>query len=116
MASSKKAPVSGQTSGGKTPAGKPAGPAAKKPGPAAKKPGPAAKKPGPAPAGPAGGLVALVDGVALPEGESAALWHAFSEHMDQHQGDMAGFAKARGYVSVRPEYRKGQAVLVVTTR
>lgn len=116
MASSKKAPVPGKTSGGKPAAGKPAAPAARKAAPPAKKAGPPAKKPGPAPADPPGGLVALVDGVALPEAESAALWHAFSEHMDQHQGDMAGFARARGYASVKPEYRRGQAVLVVATR
>ena len=38
-----------------------------------------------------------------------------SAHMDEHEGDMAGFAKKKGWQSVAPEYRKGQAVLVVKT-
>lgn len=61
-------------------------------------------------------LVAVVDGVALPDAEGEALWRAFSEHMDQHQGDLAGFARSRGFASVKPEHRNGQAVLVVATR
>jgi hypothetical protein len=35
--------------------------------------------------------------------------------MDQHQGDLAGFAKLHGYLSVKPEPRQGQAVLLITT-
>jgi hypothetical protein len=60
-------------------------------------------------------LLALVDGVALPEEEGKALWREFSEHMDANRGDMAGFAKLKGWVSVAPEYRGGKAVLVVKT-
>jgi hypothetical protein len=60
-------------------------------------------------------LVALIDGAPLPEEEARALWKEFSEHMDEHQGDMAGFAKKKGWVSVAPEYRKGKAVLLVKT-
>ena len=37
----------------------------------------------------------------------------FSAYMDEHQGDLAGFAAARGFREVKPEYRRGQAVLVV---
>jgi hypothetical protein len=60
-------------------------------------------------------LAALVDGAALGEDDARALWVAFSEHMDEHRGDMAGFARARGWHEVAPEYREGQAVLVVRT-
>jgi hypothetical protein len=61
-------------------------------------------------------LVVLVDGRPLPEDEARALWTRFSAHMDQHQGDAAGFAKKEGFSSVRPESRNGRAVLVVATR
>jgi hypothetical protein len=60
-------------------------------------------------------LAVIVDGVPLPEDEARTLWTKFSEHMDQHRGDMAGFAKLHGYVSVAPEARLGRAVLVVRT-
>lgn len=60
-------------------------------------------------------LAVLLDGAPLAEEEARALWTAFSAHMDEHRGDMAGFAKLRGYHEVRPEYRKGQAVLIVST-
>ena len=58
-------------------------------------------------------LVVLVDGEALPDDAARELWTKFSAHMDQHQGDIAGFAAKHGYASVSPEYRKGQAVLVI---
>ena len=35
--------------------------------------------------------------------------------MDEHEGDMAGFAKAKGWALVAPEHRRGQAVLLVST-
>ena len=60
-------------------------------------------------------LAVLVDGVALPDDEARALWTKFSEHMDQHKGDMAGFAKLCGYARVSPEARNGQAVLLIQT-
>jgi hypothetical protein len=60
-------------------------------------------------------LLALIDGVALPEEEGKALWREFSAHMDEHRGDMAGFAKKKGWVSVSPEHRGGKAVLLVQT-
>lgn len=63
----------------------------------------------------ASALVALIDGAPLPEEEGKALWKEFSAHMDEHRGDMAGFAKKKGWVSVAPEYRQGKAVLVVKT-
>jgi hypothetical protein len=60
-------------------------------------------------------LAVRVDGVALAEEEGRALWKEFSEHMDAHVGDFAGFAAKKGWVSVSPEYEKGQAVLVART-
>jgi hypothetical protein len=60
-------------------------------------------------------LLALIDGVALPEEEGKALWREFSAHMDEHRGDMAGFAKKKGWVSVLPEHQDGKAVLLVRT-
>ena len=60
-------------------------------------------------------LLALIDGVALPDEEGRALWREFSAHMDEHRGDMAGFAKKKGWVSVSPEHRGGKAVLLVRT-
>jgi hypothetical protein len=62
-----------------------------------------------------GRLVVQVDGAPLPEDEGRALWTEFSTHMDANQGDMAGFAKKKGWQSVVPEYRQGKAVLVVKT-
>lgn len=60
-------------------------------------------------------LAVLVDGALLEDDEAREMWTAFSAHMDEHRGDMAGFAKAQGVFEVRPEYRKGQAVLVVSS-
>jgi hypothetical protein len=62
-------------------------------------------------------LAVVIDGVPLTDDDEArALWTKFSQHMDEHQGDLAGFAKLCGYASVKPEARKGQAVLVIETR
>ena len=82
-----------------------------KPAAAAPKPAPAAK-----PAQRSAALVVEVDGKALPAPEAEETWRTFSAHMDEHQGDLAGFAKSRGWKSVAPTYRRGSAVLVITTR
>lgn len=60
-------------------------------------------------------LVVLKDGEPLPDDEARALWTEFSEYMELTRGDMPGFAKNHGWTEVRPEYRKGQAVLIVST-
>jgi hypothetical protein len=60
-------------------------------------------------------LVVTIDGKALPELAARELWKRFSEHMDKNRSDMAGFARAEGFASVRPESRGGQAVLVIST-
>lgn len=59
-------------------------------------------------------LGVVIDGVALPDAEARAFWERFSSYMDAHKGDLAGFAAAEGYRSVRPEMRGGVAVLVVS--
>ena len=58
-------------------------------------------------------LAVLIDGMPLPDEEARDLWMKFSTHMDENQGDLTGFARQQGFASVAPEYRKGQAVLVV---
>jgi hypothetical protein len=62
-----------------------------------------------------GRLAAVMDGAPMEEEAARTLWKDFSAHMDAHEGDMAGFAKGRGWVSVLPEYRQGKAVLIVKT-
>jgi hypothetical protein len=58
---------------------------------------------GPAPgAGDARRLSVLVDGVPLPEAEAIAFWDRFSTWMEDHRGDLAGFAAQEGYASVHP--------------
>ena len=70
----------------------------------------------PAPRAEKARLAVLVDGVALPDDEARATWERFSAHMDAHQGDTAGFASQNGYATATPEYRRGQAVLLLTRR
>lgn len=47
-------------------------------------------------------LGVLVDGEPMPEDEALALWDRFSVWMEDHRGDLAGFAAAEGYASVQP--------------
>ena len=47
-------------------------------------------------------LGVLVDGVPLPEPEALAFWERFSDWMEEHRGDLAGFAAKEGYASVHP--------------
>ncbi|HKQ71889.1 MAG TPA: hypothetical protein VJT73_21240 [Polyangiaceae bacterium] len=58
-------------------------------------------------------LVAMIDKKPLPDDEARAIWTRFSAYMDEHEGDLAGFARQEGYASVKPESRGGKAVLVV---
>ena len=60
-------------------------------------------------------LAVLVDGATIDPEAARALWTEFSAHMDENVGDMAGFAKKKGWQSVAPEFREGKAVLVVKT-
>jgi hypothetical protein len=58
---------------------------------------------------------ALRDGQALEPEDARELWAHFSAWMDEHPGDLAGFAAALGVTSVRPALDNGGAVLVVST-
>ncbi|XXX77749.1 hypothetical protein WMF30_03105 [Sorangium sp. So ce134] len=60
-------------------------------------------------------LAASIDGAPLPDEEARDLWTRFSRYMDEHRGDMAGFARENGYVSVTPTFDRGRALLVIRT-
>ena len=47
-------------------------------------------------------LTVIVDGTPMPEEEARIFWTRFSDHMEANKGDLAGFAKAEGFASVRP--------------
>jgi hypothetical protein len=59
-------------------------------------------------------LQVLVDGEALPREEAIAFWKRFSTWMDEHPGDLAGFARGEGLSSVVPEMHAGAPVLVAS--
>jgi hypothetical protein len=47
-------------------------------------------------------LGVTIDGSPLAEAEAHALWDRFSYWMDQHRGDLKGFATQEGFASVHP--------------
>ncbi len=57
------------------------------------------------------GLTVLVDGAPMPEADARALWERFSTWMDEHPGDLGGFAKQEGFASVHPGVERGRPVL-----
>ena len=59
-------------------------------------------------------LRVLVDGQALPPDEAIAFWKRFSAWMEEHPGDLAGFAKQEQLSSVQPEMHGGAPVLVAS--
>ena len=59
-------------------------------------------------------LVVVVDGVALPDEEARAFWERFSVWMEDHRGDLAGFADNEGFASVFPTVDEGRPVLMVS--
>jgi hypothetical protein len=61
-----------------------------------------------------GALRVLVDGEPLPGQEAIAFWKRFSEWMDEHPGDLAGFASSEALSSVQPEMHDGVPVLVAS--
>jgi hypothetical protein len=61
-----------------------------------------------------GRLGAILDGRVLGDEEARAVWTRFSAYMDEHKGDLAGFAASEGLASVQPETRAGKAVLVLS--
>ncbi len=62
----------------------------------------------------AASLSVVVDGVALPEADAAAMWKRFSAHMEEHKGDLAGFAAREGFASIRPAMEGGSPLLVAS--
>jgi len=56
-------------------------------------------------------LAVLVDGTPMVEKEALALWERFSAWMEEHRGDLAGFAVQEGYASVHPGVDGDQPVL-----
>ncbi|MBX3206748.1 MAG: hypothetical protein KF764_16885 [Labilithrix sp.] len=63
---------------------------------------------------PRSSLAVLVDGVALPEDDARALWERFSAWMEEHRGDLAGFAAAEGFASIHPGVDGGRPVLLAS--
>lgn len=59
-------------------------------------------------------LTVLVDGVPLPDEEARALWSRFSQWMEDHRGDLAGFAAREGFASVHPTVHGGRPVLTAS--
>jgi thioredoxin-dependent peroxiredoxin len=59
-------------------------------------------------------LAVRVDGAALPDEEARALWLRFSEWMEEHRGDLAGFAAKEGFKSVHPGVEDGRPVLLAS--
>lgn len=58
-----------------------------------------------------GPLVVTVDGTPMADEEARALWQRFSTWMEEHQGDLAGFAAQEGFASVHPGVEGGRPVL-----
>ncbi len=61
-----------------------------------------------------GELRVVVDGAPLAEEAAREFWRRFSDWMEQHVGDLAGFAAAEGLASVKPEVHGGRPVLVAS--
>ena len=59
-------------------------------------------------------LGVLVDGTPLPEDEAYAIWDRFSLWMEDHRGDLAGFAVQEGFASVHPGVDGDKPVLRVS--
>ena len=47
-------------------------------------------------------LRVLIDGTAMAPDEARAFWQRFSDYMEAHRGDLAGFAAEEGFASVQP--------------
>ena len=50
----------------------------------------------------------------MPDEDARAFWERFSDHMEKNKGDLAGFANAEGFASVRPAMGPEGAQLVVS--
>lgn len=61
-----------------------------------------------------GRLAVIVDGVKLPDDEARTLWERFSDWMEEHRGDLAGFAAREGFASIHPGVDGGRPVLIAS--
>lgn len=52
----------------------------------------------------------------MPENEALAFWDRFSRWMEDHRGDLAGFAATEGYASVHPGVDGDKPVLRASRR
>lgn len=59
-------------------------------------------------------LKVWVDGELLADPDARAMWKRFSTWMDQHAGDLAGFARSEGFASVHPEIQAGSPALITS--
>ena len=59
-------------------------------------------------------LRVVVDGAAMAEEPARAFWARFSTWMEEHRGDLGGFARAEGLASVHPQMHAGEPVLVAS--
>jgi hypothetical protein len=56
-------------------------------------------------------LAVEIDGVVVADEEARALWERFSAWMEEHRGDLAGFAAKEGYASAHPGIANGRPIL-----
>ena len=59
-------------------------------------------------------LSVVLDGKPLPAEEGIAFWKRFSAWMEEHPGDLGGFARSEGLASVQPEMHDGAPVLIAS--
>jgi hypothetical protein len=59
-------------------------------------------------------LRVLVDGEPMAEDLARAFWARFSAWMEEHKGDLGGFAREEGLTSVQPEMHPGGPVLIAS--
>jgi hypothetical protein len=59
-------------------------------------------------------LAVEIDGIPLSGEDARALWERFSAWMEEHRGDLGGFAEKEGYASVHPEVAHGRPMLRIS--
>jgi hypothetical protein len=59
-------------------------------------------------------LLVRIDGALLSEKDARDLWSRFSAYMEEHRGDLGGFAKQEGFLSIRPSFEDGAAILIAS--
>jgi hypothetical protein len=59
-------------------------------------------------------LGVVIDGQPMPPSDARAFWERFSAYMEEHKGDLAGFAKQEGFASVHPSMKDGTAILLAS--